>query len=45
MNSVAKLKGNSVAADAQWKALPNLIDDARIMPLVDVSGSMSCGGI
>ena len=42
VKSVAK--GNSVAADAQWEALPNWIGDARIMPLVDVSGSMMSGG-
>jgi hypothetical protein len=27
---------------AQWDALPNYVGDANIMPLVDVSGSMSC---
>lgn len=26
----------------QWKALPNYVGDANILPLVDVSGSMSC---
>lgn len=32
---------------AQWEALPNYIGDARILPLVDVSGSMAtpAGGI
>ena len=27
---------------AQWEALPNYVGDANIMPLVDVSGSMTC---
>ena len=27
---------------AQWDALPNYVGDANILPLVDVSGSMSC---
>ena len=27
---------------AQWEALPNYVGDASILPLVDVSGSMSC---
>ena len=27
---------------AQWDALPNYVGDASILPLVDVSGSMSC---
>lgn len=27
---------------AQWNALPNLVGDANILPLVDVSGSMTC---
>jgi hypothetical protein len=28
--------------EAQWAALPNYVGDASILPLVDVSGSMSC---
>lgn len=32
--------GNSAVADEQWKALPNFVGDARILPMVDVSGSM-----
>jgi len=35
------MKGNAEAADAQWKALPNYVGDAKILPMVDVSGSMS----
>lgn len=27
---------------AQWDALPNYIGDSNIMPLIDVSGSMTC---
>ena len=34
------VKGNAAVADEQWKALPNFIGDAKIMPMVDVSGSM-----
>lgn len=33
-------KGNAAVADEQWKSLPNYVGDARIMPMVDVSGSM-----
>lgn len=32
--------GNAGVADEQWKALPNYVGNARIMPMVDVSGSM-----
>ena len=43
VKSVAK--GNAAVADEQWKALPNFVGDAKIMPMVDVSGSMgSIGG-
>jgi hypothetical protein len=35
--------GNPAVANEQWKALPNYVGDARIFPMVDVSGSM--GGI
>jgi hypothetical protein len=34
------VKGNAAVADQQWKALPNYVGNARIMPMVDVSGSM-----
>jgi hypothetical protein len=34
--------GDTAVADAQWDALPNYIGDARVLPLVDVSGSMTC---
>ena len=27
---------------AQWDALPNYVEDANILPMVDVSGSMTC---
>ena len=33
-------RGNPAVADEQWKALPNYVGDARIFPMVDVSGSM-----
>jgi len=32
--------GNDVLADAQWEALPNFVGDSKILPMVDVSGSM-----
>lgn len=36
--------GDSDVANAQWKALPNYMEGSqeRILPVVDVSGSMSC---
>lgn len=33
-------KGNAAVADEQWKALPNYVGDAAILPMVDVSSSM-----
>jgi len=33
--------GDAGLADEQWKALPNFIGDAMVLPVVDVSGSMS----
>lgn len=32
--------GNAQVADEQWKALPNYVGSASILPVVDVSGSM-----
>jgi Domain of unknown function (DUF2828) len=34
--------GDSQLADSQWAALPNYMGDAKVLPLVDVSGSMAC---
>lgn len=34
------VKGKAAIANEQWKALPNYVGNARIMPMVDVSGSM-----
>lgn len=34
------LRGDGVIATEQWKNLTNFCDDTRIMPMVDVSGSM-----
>lgn len=34
-------RGNAAVADAQFQALPNYVGDAKILPMVDVSGSMS----
>lgn len=33
--------GNPAVASEQWKALPDYTDDSNILPVVDVSGSMS----
>jgi len=33
-------KGNAAVADAQFNALPNYVGDTKILPMVDVSGSM-----
>lgn len=34
--------GDAAVADAQWKELPNFIDsDAKLFPIIDVSGSMT----
>jgi hypothetical protein len=35
-------KGNPDIANAQWNALENFVGDAKILPMVDVSGSMAC---
>lgn len=35
-------KANLQHIEAQWNALPNFVGDASILPLVDVSGSMTC---
>lgn len=35
-------RGDSALADEQWKALPNFIGGASVLPIVDVSGSMTC---
>lgn len=37
-----RVGGDAAVMDAQWAALPNYIGDAAVLPLVDVSGSMSC---
>lgn len=37
-----KFGGINEVADAQWAALPNYMTDANVLPVVDVSGSMSC---
>ena len=35
-------KANLNHITAQWEALPNYVGDASILPIVDVSGSMTC---
>ena len=35
-------RGDAALADEQWKALPNFIGEASVLPIVDVSGSMTC---
>ena len=37
--------GNAAVADEQWKALPNYIGNAKILPMVDVSASMTWSNI
>jgi len=34
--------GDAALANEQWKALPNYIGNSKILPIVDVSGSMAC---
>ena len=34
--------GNVAVANAQFDALPDFVGDAKILPMVDVSGSMNC---
>jgi hypothetical protein len=34
-------RGNEAVANAQFEALPNFVGDSKIMPMVDVSGSMA----
>ncbi len=45
---IKALREDNKAAEAQWKSLPNYLEEntERILPLVDVSGSMDsiCGG-
>jgi hypothetical protein len=36
-----KTKEELALIDAQWKALPNFMDGQQVLPLVDVSGSMT----
>lgn len=37
-------KGEAAVANEQWNALPNYVGDAKILPMVDVSGSMGWFG-
>ena len=37
-----KAGGDKDVADAQWSALPDYMDDSKVLPMVDVSGSMHC---
>jgi hypothetical protein len=42
-NVIQSIKsGDKDVAKAQWEALPNYIGDALVLPMCDVSGSMSC---
>ena len=45
INSYGAIKFDKTELDlieAQWNALPNFVGDANVLPLVDVSGSMTC---
>lgn len=35
-----RMGGDNTVADEQWKSLPNYMNDAMVLPMVDVSGSM-----
>lgn len=37
-----KFGGDATVMQAQWNALPNYIGDALVLPMCDVSGSMTC---
>lgn len=37
-------RGEAAVANEQWNALPNYVGDAKILPMVDVSGSMGWFG-
>lgn len=39
---MAILRGHTSVAYSQWEALPNYVGNTKILPLVDVSGSMGC---
>jgi len=41
-NTVKYDKANLNHIVAQWEAMPNFVGDANILPIVDVSGSMTC---
>lgn len=46
-NIIQNVKGyvdstQSQFINAQWDALPNYVGDAKILPMIDVSGSMDC---
>ncbi len=41
-HSMAWNKQELDVIEAQWNALPNYVGDAKVLPLVDVSGSMTC---
>ncbi len=36
--------GNAAVASEQWKALPNFMGDAKLLPIIDVSSSMGSMG-
>lgn len=39
---IKSASNDAVVAQAQWDALPNYIGNELVLPMVDVSGSMSC---
>lgn len=47
LNKTAWNANELALIEKQWQALPNYVGDAKVLPLVDVSGSMTCraGGI
>lgn len=38
---MSAVRGDRVVANEQWKALPDYVGEAKILPMIDVSGSMS----
>lgn len=42
---IKSLNTNHIIAEGQWKNLPNFVGDGKILPMIDVSPSMTCASI